>query len=71
MKPATPKHPKHDAACPSCGEPFRAARFAGHKLGDYGCARCGQKFSVIGETYYIAGMKVPAWMGEPLQAGSQ
>lgn len=71
MKPSTPKLPVHDSACPSCGEPFQAARFMGKKLGEYGCQRCRQRFQVIGETYYIAGMKVLAWVGPALEAGSQ
>lgn len=66
MRPATPHNPKHDAACPNCGEPFTAHRMLGIKLGDYKCARCDTTFTVIKETYLIGSRRVQAWIGEPL-----
>jgi len=68
MKPPTPQHPKHDSACPYCGEPFKARKFLGFRLGDYSCGRCNGTFSIIGKTYYIAGKMVPSWVGPPLPA---
>lgn len=67
MKPATARHPSHDAACPHCGEPFKAARFFGRPMGDYGCARCGQRFSIAWGRFYGANAEpLPAWVGDPL-----
>lgn len=71
LKPATPKHAKHDSACPFCGEPFRAARFLGQRMGEYRCARCHGQFTLIVESYYdMQATRLPAWVGDPLPGGA-
>lgn len=75
MRPATPRHPKHDAACPFCGEPFLSAKLMGRKVGDYRCARCGGEFMLLGEQVWDtrikgAPAKMASWVGEPME-GSQ
>lgn len=70
LKPATPRHPKHDSACPFCGEPFMAARFGGYRIGEYDCARCGGSFVIIAAHYYdLRANKLADWVGAPLPGG--
>jgi hypothetical protein len=70
MRPATPKHPKHDSACPWCGEPLMAARFLGRRMGEYMCARCKAGFALIGDRYFdLHGGHLAAWVGDPLYGG--
>lgn len=68
LKPATPRHPEHDSACPWCGEPFKAARVLGNKCGVYNCGRCNGGFFLLREKVYTADGTKPLtpWVGDPL-----
>lgn len=67
LPPATPKDPRHDAACPWCGEPFKRAKTPIWKVPFYRCARCSGAFLLMGKKYLTEqGKQLAAWVGDPL-----
>jgi len=72
MRPPTPRDPRHNAACPGCGEPVELPFLFGFTGAECQCSRCRTHFLCVGTkstlAYYVlpGKKKMPAWIGEPL-----